>query len=70
MNIIQTALILFVTIVLSHAQNASRGCLHEEMQREEMKKPSGIPLVLQTKLEVLHIRDVPDSGGTYGVDIK
>ena len=34
------------------------------------KRPSGQPLVLQTELEVLRVRDVPDSGGTYGVDIK
>ena len=43
-------------------------CKFEE--KWENKRPLGKPLVLHTELEVLHVRDVPDSGGTYGVDIK
>ena len=43
-------------------------CKFEEQW--DKKRPSGQPLVLHTELEVLHVRDVPDSGGTYGVDIK
>ena len=51
-----------------HKSIAKIECKFEE--HWENKRPSSNPLVLQTKLEVLHVRDVPDSGGTYGVDIK
>ena len=53
----------------SNAKNQVKNAI-SECHFKEKGKPSQVPLVLHTELEVLHVRDVPDSGGTYGVDIK
>ena len=33
-------------------------------------EPKGNPLHIQVRIIILHIRDIPDSGGSFGVDIK
>ena len=33
-------------------------------------EPKANPLLIGMNLKVLHIRHVPDSGGSYGVDLK
>ena len=33
-------------------------------------EPKGYPLLIHSKMHVLHIRNVPNSGGSFGVDIK
>ena len=33
-------------------------------------EPKGNPLPIQVRIIILHIRDIPDSGGSFGVDIK
>ena len=35
---------------------------------DEME-PMGDPLALHVRIRVLHLRDVPDSGGSFGVDL-
>ena len=32
-------------------------------------EPKGSPLILHVKLGILGLRDVPDSGGSFGVDV-
>ena len=61
---------------LSAATNAKPkvGCSLEVpksigMQKEAPTDP-GKPLVISVDLKVLGVRDVPDSGGSYGMDIK
>ena len=80
MNKIYTVFILFMIVPPSFPANARSGArkiwngcplgLFDSIRKHNGSKPSQKPIVLQTKLEVLHIRDVPDSGGTYGLDIK
>ena len=36
---------------------------------DEME-PEGNPLLIQVRIRVFHLRDVPDSGGSFGVNIK
>ena len=33
-------------------------------------EPTGDPLIIHAKMHVLHIRNVPDGGGSFGVDVK
>ena len=33
-------------------------------------EPKGNPLLINAKMHVLHIRNVPDGGGSFGVDVK
>ena len=33
-------------------------------------EPKGNPLRIHVLIQILHIRDIPDSGGSFGVDIK
>lgn len=34
------------------------------------KEPTGNPLLIHVRIIILHIRDIPDRGGSFGVDIK
>ena len=85
MKFIHIALILLMTAMSLNATRASRSrgekatqfmakdaksqCKFKIRENSESKRPNGT-LVLHTTLAVLNVRDVPDSGGTYGVDIK
>ena len=33
-------------------------------------EPTGEPLVISVDMKVLGVRDVPDTGGSYGVDVQ
>ena len=33
-------------------------------------EPTGEPLVISLDMKVLDVRDVPDAGGSYGVDVQ
>ena len=33
-------------------------------------EPEGFPLIIHVVIKILHIRDIPDRGGFFGVDIK
>ena len=34
------------------------------------KEPKGHPLLLNASIRVYYLRDVPDSGGSFGVDLR
>ena len=36
----------------------------------EPKEPKGHPLLLNASIRVYYLRDVPDSGGSFGVDLR
>ena len=60
-----------MTVIPSNAKSAKNdNNFKKQCQFNEHKKPEGNPLILHTKLEVLHVRDIADSGDTYGLDIK
>ena len=55
---------------VSSVLNKKKGChLSLDSSFDEME-PDGDPLLLNVKITVLHLRDVPDSGGSFDVDIK
>ena len=37
---------------------------------EKPKEPEGHPLLLNASIRVYYLRDVPDSGGSFGVDLR
>ena len=48
-----------------------QGCnLVKTKSVKEQLEPSGEPLFILVHLEILGVRDVPDRGGSYGVDVK
>ena len=47
------------------------GCSLKKTQHiGEQMMPNGDPLRLAAKMQVKNVRDVPDSGGSFGVDVK
>ena len=47
------------------------GCnLEKTKSIEEQMMPDGDPLRLATKMQVKNVRDVPDSGGSFGVEVR
>ena len=48
-----------------------QGCnLVKTKSVKEQLEPSGEPLFILVHLEILGVRDVPDRGGSYGVDVE
>ena len=50
-----------------------KGCeltLGNQNAWEKPKEPGGHPLLLNTSIRVYYLRDVPDSGGSFGVDLR
>ena len=41
----------------------------QSVQEHPEPQPDSGPLILHIELSVLHIREIPDSGGSYGVDV-
>ena len=61
-----------VNIVSSLTKSASRGCnlvIPQNVQEHPEPQPESGPLLLHIELSVLHIREIPDSGGSYGMDV-
>ena len=56
--------------VSSMLNKKKKGCHLSLDSSFDEKEPEGDPLLLNVKITVLHLRDVPDSGGSFGVDIK
>ena len=46
------------------------GCRLEVTWRGFQKETKGEPLVIFVDLRLLGVRDVPDSGGSYAMDVK
>ena len=49
--------------------NVSKGCQLTLDSDYDNMEPEGDPLQLHVRFRILHLRDVPDSGGSFGVDI-
>ena len=66
-------LLFFVTRIVSALNTTgSRGCnlvIPQEVQEQPEPNPKKGPLLLHVALRVVHIRDIPNSGGSYGVDV-
>ena len=63
----------FWVIAFVSASDAElKGC-HLVVPKEVLEQPEPLPetgpLLLHTRFEILRIRDVPDSGGSFGVDL-
>ena len=50
--------------------NNSHGCHLTLNNGLDDMAPKGDPLLLHNSIKVLCLRDIPDSGGTFGVDIR
>ena len=59
-----TAVMAFVK-----AQHNSKDCQLTLNGDYDDLEPGGDPLILNARFRILHLRDVPDSGGSYSVDI-
>ena len=63
--------LLWMTFIASTAEaTEAEGCnlvVPNSMKVEE--NSGGEPLLLSTKLKIRHVRNVPDSGGSFGVDV-
>ena len=67
-------LLVFLLANVSSARpggKVSAGCTLEAPHVIKVHKEAlGEPLLIHTEIKVLGVRDVPDSGGSYGVDMK
>ena len=61
-----------VNIVSGFNKSASRGCnlvIPQNVQEHPEPQPESGPLLLHIELSVLHIIEIPESGGSYGMDV-
>ena len=72
-------LVVFTLIWANTALRVDTGCSlkvpnHVKNQMEPSgdiyAKPKPKPLLIEVDIMVLGVRDVPDNGGSYGVDVK
>ena len=64
------AVLAFYLAVVPFTYGKSSSCnLNRTFEYDDME-PTMNPLIIHVKFEILHIRDVPNSGGSFGVDIK
>ena len=64
-------LLVSVTIV-SSSETEGKGCqlvVPDEVQKQPEPRPETGPIVIHTIFNILGIRDVPASGGHFGVDL-
>ena len=66
--------LLFVSITSASALNETelRGCnlvIPHEVQIRPEPQPDGGPLRIYTGFNIFRLGDVPDSGGSYGMDL-
>ena len=59
-----------IHISVEAASKSAQGCELKRNNDWTEMEPKGNPLLIQVKLEILHIRDVPDRGGSFGTDLK
>ena len=65
-------MVLFLSITsiaYVKSSNASTCFLNVTTDSDDME-PTGNPLDIELWMDILHIRDVPNSGGSYSVDLK
>ena len=52
-----------------NAQGSPKDCELTINGDDDDLEPRGDPLILNARFRILNLRDVPDSGGSYSVDI-
>ena len=50
--------------------NNSHGCRLSLNNGLDDMAPKGDPLLIHNSIKVLYLRDIPDSGGTFAVDMR
>ena len=64
---------LFLAIsAFNHADADFKGCnlkVPKAVEEQIEPEPQTLPLIIHVHLLVIRVRDVPDSGGSYGVDV-
>ena len=55
---------------LTSAQENTTGCHLSLNSGWHDREPTGNPLQILERIQILRIRDVPDSGGSFSVDLK
>ena len=66
------ALLLILTIEVSALETDLKGCnlmIPKEVEVREDPQPKIGPLVLHTTINIIRLGDVPESGGSFGVDL-
>ena len=67
-------LVWIISNVLSEARKVNVGCnlIVPDAVKEQMEATgyNGSPLLISVDIKVLDVRDVPDIGGSYGVDLR
>ena len=61
-------LLLLENVVSTEAEYV--GCALETNNKWYDWEPKGNPLLLHVDLKVLHMRDIPNSGGSFGIDMQ
>ena len=69
MSLWYPVLSLYLTVVPFTYGKSSSCYLNRTFEYDDME-PTKNPLLIHVRFEILHIRDVPNSGGSFGVDIK
>ena len=62
--------LLAAALAFVNAEDNSKGCQLTLNVSNDYLEPRGDPLILNARFRILHLRDVPDSGGSYSLDIK
>ena len=47
-----------------------KGCHLDLNNGYDEMEPEGYPLLIHVRIRIFHLRDVPDSGGSFGVNTK
>ena len=71
---VTSLMLLFVimSVVSALEDTELKGCnlvKPKEVQIREEPQPESGPLILHTGFEIFRLGDVPDSGGSYGMDV-
>ena len=61
--------ILAAALAFVNAQGSPKDCELTLNGGYEDLEPEGDPLIINARFKILNLRDVPDSGGSYSVDI-
>ena len=70
MNQLCVLVVIIVTkFVTTEATSSGWGCVLQRNDDYYDWEPKGNPLLLHANLKVNHMRDIPNSGGSYGMDI-
>ena len=69
---VKSPYLLLAISAFSFADAEFRGCnlnVPKAVEEQIEPEPQSPPLIIDVHLLVIRVRDVPDSGGSYGVDV-